>query len=315
MTPQIKNIIIDWFKKDRSFETGKQLFIKHGSSMSFKITLNRAGNTPDNYKFLCYELAKLAGLTESQYKNFLKVPLMKAISEETRNTKIDINDLSPEEILDQIASVNLDDLTYNTARAVMKIAEVKVEKPNKAKIFAVLADMKKARVLVSVPVEVKRSFKLREEFPFLKQKDCPPILKELVADMLTAYDNFIEGHQKMVGTMDEETINSLSKEVVENYLENRQIWEELNHYKEKGELLGNHPLFEWIGRRNEITDMKTADLVQLQKQLENKIPRTKKKIADEPDHKETENRQKRVEQFELELSLVKKLLGITGDEK
>lgn len=309
----IKNEILNWFKTDRSFETGKQLFLKHGKSMSFKLTLNRAGNTPDNYKYLCYELAKIAGISEVQYKNILQVPLMKDISVETRGKVNELND--PQDILDQIETVDLTTLEWNKLRAVFKLSGLKTEgKANKVTIIEALQKEKQTRLVQSVPVEIRRSIKLREEFPFLKSKECPGILKELVADMLTAYENYVEGHQKMVESMDESVVNEISQTVVENYLENRMIWDELKYYKETKELLGQHPFFAWTKRREEIRNMNTPDLVKLKSQLENKIPRTKKLITDEPDHKETANRQERVTEFEHELTEVKQLLGLS-DEK
>lgn len=313
-TQQIKNAITEWFKGDRSFEAGKQLFIKFGRSMSFKISLNRSGNTPDNYKFLCYELAKIAGISESQYKNMLKKPVLKAVSEKARDVKVDFNLMAPEDILENILTVNLEELHWNKLRSVFNLTDLKVDRQNKANILNALSELKKEKIVQSVPFEVKRAFKLRDEFPFLKSKECPGILKELVADMLTAYDNYVEGHQKMVESMDDELVKGLSQDVVENYLENRMIWEELTYYKQNKEILGKHPLFAWTKRREEIRSMNTADLVKLKSQLENKIPRTKKLITDEPDHKETANRQERVAEFEHELTEVKQLLGL-GDEK
>jgi len=307
--------IREWFKTDREFKTGKQLFIKFGSSMSFKLTLNRGGKTPDNYKFLCYELGKLAGLSEPQYKNILKTPLIKEVSEDVReNSKPDFNSMEPDQLIKSIAIVSLSDLKWPVLQKMFKATGLKVEKKNKANILKALGEFKKQRIVESVPVEVKRSFKLRDEFPFLKQKDCPGILKELVSDMLTTYENYVEGHKQLVEAMDEETIAKLSKEVVEDYLENRQIWDELNYYKKNKEFLGNHPLFDWVTRRNEIQAMPTDQLVKLKDQLQNKIPRTRKKISDDPDHAQTEKRIIRLAEFEQELTEVKRILGITDEE-
>lgn len=313
MTKQ--NEIIAWFKTDRSFEAGKQLFLKYGGSLSFKTNLNRVGNTPDNYKFLCYELSKIAGISESQYKNMFKKPLFKVVSDDVRKkTETDINSLSIEELICDFTSLDLSKLKYPAVVKLVKEFEIKSKSKKIKDLIHLLQNLQKKNIVASVPVEIKRTFKLREEFPFLKQKESPGILKELVADMLTAYDNYVEGHKQLVDSLDEETIATLSKEVVENYLENRQIWDELNHFKETKELLGKHPLFEWIARREEIRGLPTAELVKLKDQLVNKIPRTKKKIADEPDHKETDSRQKRVDQFEMELTEVKLLLGIKDEE-
>ena len=38
------------------------------------------------------------------------------------------------------------------------------------------------------PETVRKAIRFREEFPFLRQPDCPDELKVLVADMFSAYD-------------------------------------------------------------------------------------------------------------------------------
>lgn len=305
-----KQTIESWFKSCRDFEAGKQLYFKYGSNLSFKHILNKAGNTPDNFKFLCYELGKVAGISEAQYKNMLAVPLVKTTAAADEVDTFDINKLSPEELLEQIEMVDVEQLDYNLKKALVKLLPVKPKSQKKADLDKAIAASKVEKLKSSVPDNVKRSIKLREEFPFLKSKECPGVLKELVADMLSAYDNYTEGHKKLLETVSQEEMEQLSQSVVENYLENRQIWEELKHYKETGKILGKHPIFDWVKRREEIRVMKDADLVKLRDQLKNKIPRTKKQITDEPDHKETAKRQERVEQFEKELAEVNLLLGM-----
>lgn len=313
MTKKQQNEIKDWFKNDRIFETGKQLFLKYGTSMSFKITLNRGGNTPDNYKFLCYELAKIAAIPEAHYKQMLKTPLLKAVSDQVREDqkepKIDFNELELEELLEQFTSIDVTELNYWKHKELIDHFKIKPAGRKKEDLLSALLTFQKGKIVSSVPVEVKRGFKLREEFPFLKQKGTPGILKELVADMLTTYDTYVEGHKQLVEAMDEEMIAKLSKDVVENYLENRQIWDELNHYKQNGELLGKHPLFEWITRRDEIRAMNASDLSKHQSNLKSNISKTKKNISDEPEHTQTEKRKKRLEQFEMELAEVDTILG------
>ena len=247
-------------------------------------------------------------IPETVYKQILKQPLSGKVIEEVKK---DINLLSADEIAIRIEEVDITKLNYNLAKKVVKSLGVKPKSQKKADIFAALSSARFERIKFVVPINVKRSIKLRDEFPFLKQKNCPGILKELVADMLTAYDNYTEAHPLLINTSDKKELEALSKEVVENYLENRQIWEELNHYKKTGKILGKHPIFEWVTRRGEIRGMKEAELVKLRDQLKNKIPRTKKTIADNPDHKDTAKRQQRVEQFEKELAEVNSLLGIS----
>lgn len=306
-----KAAILDWFQSDRDFETGKQLFFRHGQNLSFKTTLNRIGNSPSNYSFLCYELAKIAGIPEMQYKAMLKAPIVstKAPAEET-NDPGNAEPLTVEAMAEQIELVDIDSLEWPQIQKLVAILELKPAGKKKTDLIASLAEAKTKKFVSVVPDNIKRAIKLRDEFPFLKQKTCPGVLKELVADMLTAYDAYIESHSKLVEGASADDIAELSKSTVKNYLENRQIWEELNHFKTKGELLGQHPIFDWMKRKAEIHAMKDAELVILRDQLKNKIPRTKKQITDEPDHKETAKRQLRVDQFEQELVEVNTLLGI-----
>lgn len=303
----LKAEISNWFKSDRQFETGKQLFMSHGRNLSFKNILNRGGHTADNFKFLCYELAKMVGIPEPIYKKWLKIPLAK---DEAPEVETNINDLPIEKLAAELEVININELSWPVVQQLVKHLDVKPENRKKASMIEALSKARIQKISTTVPDNVKRSFKLREEFPFLKRKDCPGVLKELVADMLTCYDDYVAGHQKLVEGVGPEEMEALSKSVVEDYLENRQIWSELDHYKKTGQILGEHPFFAWINRRDEIRQMKDADLVQLRDQLKNKIPRTKKLIKDEPDHKDTAKREERVTQFEQELLEVNTLLGL-----
>lgn len=307
----IKKLVTHWFKTDRDFESGKQLFMRYGRNLALKTTLNRVGNSKDNYKYLCYELARLADISEASYKNMLDAPIVseKATAKETSESGNLIR-LTIEEMAAQLEVLNLAELTWPEIQKLFSLLDLKVEKRNKANMIAALAQAKIKKLSDTVPSTIKRSIKLREEFPFLKEKTCPGVLKELVADMLTAYDEYIKGHQHLVEGVSQDEIEVITKSVVDNYLENRQIWEELHHFKTTGNLLGNHPIFEWLKRKAEIHAMKEADLVKLRDQLKNNIPRTKKLITDNPDHKETQKREVRVEQFEKELAEVNQLLGI-----
>ncbi len=307
----VKTKIQKWFETDRDYESGKQLYMQHGFNLSFKNVLNRSGQSPQTFKYLCYELAKIAGISEGVYKKMLSKPLIRKASEKEEVTA-DVNKLPIEQLAAEIELVNPRELDYNVMKKLIHQLELHPANQKKATLINVLADAKINKMKEVVPKEIKRSFKLREEFPFLKNKECPEVLKILTADLLTAYDGYVEGHQRLMETTSEEEMQELSKDVVEDYLENRQIWDELNHYKTTGKFLGEHPIFEWMVRKEEIHTMDKADLVKLRDQLKNKIPRTKKLMADEPEHKDNAKRQERVEQFEKELKEVNLLLGIDG---
>ena len=130
--------------------------------------------------------------------------------------------------------------------------------------------------------------------------------------MLTAYYNYVEAHPKLLLAESAEDLSTLAGTVVENYLENRAIWEELNYYKENGVILGEHPKLKELAFRNEIADMTTPELIKLKDSLYNKITRTKKQIADNNKPHLSEERNMRVADFEKQLLIVKKALGIDG---
>lgn len=307
----LKNTVADWFKTDRNFESGKTLYMRHGSNLSFKNVLNRVGNTSENFKNLCYELAKIAGIAEMVYKQMLAQPIaaMKSADEKPITPQ---QPLTVAKMAEQLADITIADIDYNLLIELAKELDVTLPNRKKDTVIETLEQLQLARKVAAVPVAVKRSIKLRDQFPFLKRKDCPGVLKELVADMLTDYENYVSKHGQLANEEDPALVAELSKEVVEDYLDNRAIWDELKHYNETGQLLGQHPIFEWVNRRDEIRKMSAPDLVKLRDQLNNKIPRTRKLIADEPEHKDTAKRLERVDLFEKELAEVKAVLGLNG---
>ncbi|HBZ67585.1 MAG TPA: hypothetical protein DEO70_12175 [Bacteroidales bacterium] len=165
-------------------------------------------------------------------------------------------------------------------------------------------------LLAAVPEDVRKVFRLRDEFPFLNARECPNELKILVADLLSTHDRYVSDHQKLFSATTPEEIATLSASVVENYLENRQIWDELNHYKTEGKPLGEHPVWQRAARLKELQQMSNTDLVKLNKNIPTNISRITKKLEEDPQNKETTNRQLALENYKWELEEVKKLLKL-----
>lgn len=87
----------------------------------------------------------------------------------------------------------------------------------------------------------KKMIRFRERFKFLDAPDCPDELKVLVSDMFTALGKYKEAHAALVAMPDDADIAEaarLAEECVENYLANREMWEELEYYQKHGEVLG-----------------------------------------------------------------------------
>ncbi|MEI6061156.1 MAG: hypothetical protein WCR72_10630 [Bacteroidota bacterium] len=165
--------------------------------------------------------------------------------------------------------------------------------------------------LAEIPENIRKSIRLRDDFPFLALPGCPDEFKILVHDMLTDYSLYVEAHKRLfAATSDEELLDAASG-VVENYLENREIWDELNYFAEFGKVLGIHPIFSTTERMLEIRNMSTAELVKLNKALLNNIARTKKLVLDDPEHANTQERKQKLAKWDVELFTVNDLLGIT----
>src|SRR5690606_27785006 len=93
--------------------------------------------------------------------------------------------------------------------------------------------------------EAQEKQKLREEFPFLNEKDTPDKFKILVADKFTAlkaYEDAYAEIQRKKAAGEEDGLFELGKTATENWEQNQLIYDELNHYQEHKEILGNHPI-------------------------------------------------------------------------
>lgn len=158
----------------------------------------------------------------------------------------------------------------------------------------------------------KKRFVLREEFPFLVKDDCPEEFKVLVADMITAHDRYMKAHNELyaVANKDNEACFAVARVLVENYLNNRRCWNELEHYKKTGQILGEHELFAKRNREKELKEMPVTELMALYRNLPRNIRYYGKLVEDDPDNELTAERLKKKEWFEWELKNVKRLMDV-----
>jgi len=164
-------------------------------------------------------------------------------------------------------------------------------------------------------VQKKKTIKLREEFPFLGKKDCPEEFAILVNKMLTAYDDYRSGRDKLY-ELDKNNLNECyqgARGVLDAYILNREIWEELNYYKIHRTILGKLPEFKARGIREKYGSMSTVNLSKI---TGNNIPRKmsyyKKQLNDKATKNKDEIRAKMAD-AEDELSLIKKILIERGE--
>ena len=101
-----------------------------------------------------------------------------------------------------------------------------------------------------------------------------------------------------------------SRGVVENYHENRSIWQELNHFKETGQVLGKHRIFRQIKRAEEIRNMKISELFLLRENVIRRLFYNKALLKKQKDHPKTKDRIQAVKEAEFDMLEIKRLINL-----
>lgn len=172
--------------------------------------------------------------------------------------------------------------------------------PNKA------GEVKIQPVKENAPEPVKKT--MREDWPFLSETSCPPELKILVGDKITAYHKYVQAYNAIPKSLNENEQFDNVRTLVENYIENHLIYKELNYYKKYGKTLGDHEIFQQFQRLKEFRNLSTLDLVKKKDQLEHNIWRNKNRIETDNRPDLLVSREKRIKKLEMELAEVMRLL-------
>lgn len=153
-----------------------------------------------------------------------------------------------------------------------------------------------------------RSKSLREEWPFLGDPDCPPELKILAADKITAYRNFVSEHEKLSSCNTPEECLENAKKCVFFYCQNRKILSEFAYYKEHGTVLGKHPVFGEMNRRRELMSASPLELARKKQNLRDAIWRLEKLLRSGKRPDLSAGRTELLAAKERELSEIEKLI-------
>lgn len=131
---------------------------------------------------------------------------------------------------------------------------------------------------VSAPAPAIPKVRFRESWPFLSEPDCPPELKILAADKITAWEESVRAHEELFQCATPEQCYETAKKVLENYSNNRKIFSEFTHYKEHHSVLGEHPIFRESRQAAELRAMPIMELVRRKENLEEAIWRAGNEI-------------------------------------
>ena len=308
-----KQKVLDWIKHDRSLTGARNLYNSlPNKSLSFLASLNRIRSTEANVKQVGYQLCKAVGMNEHQLNALWQnkvVPVQESRKEEKE--VMDSGDEKP--LAEKLLEFKAEDAEWQDiqklASDVSDYVGREAKGRNKKALLAFIAEGR-SRVIeaLEVPVQVRQAVKLREQFPFLREKDCPDVLKLLVNDLITAYENYKEGRKKLFDSMTQEEEALLAKEIVENFIENKQAFAELEHYAQSGQILGEHPIFEEQKIKAELEELSADELSKKSNALRKNISTNRKKAEEAEDPEAKAGYEEKVADYLWQEEYVKELL-------
>ena len=263
----MKEEIKAWLQGPRVYLEGVALYDKFGVNKMLKASFNR-GNTQALMDMLVYELITIAGISELEaatMPRYAKKTILKTEPQIVKTEKVNYVD-------DLILS--LADTFHVSVDELFTTGTLTTASEEQLKAIEILAP-----VYAQVPETMKKVIRLRETYPFLKDANCPDELKLLVHDMLSAYDRYRDAHPELSDKNTQDENLRLAAEVVESYLDNRAMWEELDYYKENGVILGKHEMFDLIKMRVEITAMADMDIISKLNKTKPNITKAKNALA------------------------------------
>ena len=149
---------------------------------------------------------------------------------------------------------------------------------------------------------------IRETWPFLSEPDCPPELKILAADKITAYRGFAREHAKLFSCSNLDECLETAKKCVNFYCQNRKIFSEFAFYKEHGVVLGKHPIFDEMKHRRRIFSMSILDLERRRQNLRDAIWRLDKQVRERERPDLEANREELLDAKRRELAEIESLI-------
>lgn len=258
-----KNQITEYLAGSRDYSEGVSLYQRFGQNLRLK-RLFITDDTQTTKEILFEELRKLAGLTEQE---FAHLPRRAATPKPTLNgltAKAIIfddpkdNEATLKELADSFG-VTVDELVSpDFQERVLAMDE------NADRIEELTDQLDEARSkYAETPEPIKKMIRFREKYPFLNSPDCPDVLKVLVADMFTSYDNYKAAHARLQVLADDEAAAAVAdcEKVVTEYLKNREIWDELEYYRENGTILGKAAKFREMEAAEDYTQLSEIDLM------------------------------------------------------
>jgi len=279
---------------------------------------NRSGFSASNLESVCYDLKKIHNVSdlEIRAKNVKNIKVKAAVfvgtkEADTSDVNKELGSTGPENKENDTDVTKSDtDVQKNGTDAVKNGTLENNSKNTDPDILVVpVGDITTYNeIFRDAPVAAVGGLKIREEFPFLAEKECPDEFKILVADMFTAWGNFKDAHKELVADKTDAELFVLAKEAIENFQLNKEIWDELNYYKENKEVLGNHPIFKEKVLKAAVAKMTPVALMKRKTNLKSYVSKEKKKLIDNTDEASISKINKKIEDYNQELTIIENRL-------
>lgn len=270
----MKERIITYLKGPRAYAEGMTLYEQYGANLRLKATFRRLGETELTRITLLDELRRLAGLSEQQFRQLPRLAdaaEQPAVAEKSENRAEEAENRATEaEIRAEGAEIRAEEAEERAADAEERAQE---------------AEKRASEAEENTPASesLKEMVNFRDRFPFLRLPDCPDVLKVIVSDLFAAYDRYRAAHAALAELPDDadrKQAEQLAAEAVENYLQDRALLEELEHYRDHGTLLGRHPTVAASMQTASLKDLSDLDVEKIRKNAASNASKWRKKLEE-----------------------------------
>lgn len=310
-----KQVVLDFLKHDRSLLSARNLYNQFpNKNLAIQSYIAKLPYSVKNLRVVCYELCKLVDVSERQMNALLNQPISikpiaKVIELPTEPSLEQMEarllaftkDVNEEEIELLRNFLNIEFKIPDFSKGLpgtqerKKLAETlnievlgkkhkdyddAFELYCKNSVLEAIDAAKQALIdvkLQELDIATKESIKLRDQFPFLKNQDCPRVLHLLVADLITAHEEFIAKQPLLHEAATQEQLKKLVADVKASYITKKEIFEELDYYHKNESLLGEHPLFEKLAQEEALKKLDAVELAKKISNLTSNINRNKNK--------------------------------------
>jgi len=289
---------------------------------------NQAGANEQTIALITYDLQKFYGIKDAELRPGYIDPSKNLKAVKAASTNAQISD-------DAILGFDLKNANYHKdlkpfALALALAKNIELPDANSKTLIDFIQEQQNSlqpapdfvNPFTDASIEAKQGLKLRDEFPFLSDPNAPIKLKGLVTDKLTAFYAVLDARKELFGQLDEqgnliedaplneERALDLCKSAVENFELNQLIYDELNHFKEHGIILGKHPVFAAEVLQREVDEMSDNDAHKAIRTINTYISKEKKKLASAKTDESTIKIQQVIEGHVTKIDLLKIKLGL-----